>query len=314
MKKILIILILAINFNGCNPEYSLAEKKYVDKIPSTYSNHNSGIIHPLKDTDIKEAIEFGKQDKDNRSLEYAYLVKGPKISKISGVGLLFATPSQIVSSDYTYIRIRTPLFLIADYARDQAREYRATDSTYVDYLKNLDLVQLDVVQQSSSTSTYYAFAFNREFILVRNGIRVEPVNKIISFKGQNPFKEKVDKSTEAIFNEMMKISAAYTRNLYLNMPESQKKQIVESYINMGLPREQIAIYTGLNSDEINEFMDIKNGHEIEIPLLETENIYSVKDLKQDGLYQIVFRTPKTNSLIKTDDTEIKFAIDFSKFK
>ena len=135
-----------------------------------------------------------------------------------------------------------------------------------------------MVQQSSSTSTYYAFAFNREFILVRNGIRVEPVNKIISFKGQNPFKEKVDNSTEAIFNEMMKTSAAYTRNLYLNMPKSQKKQLVESYINMGLPREQIAIYTGLNSDEINEFMDIKNGHEIEIPLLETENIYSVKDL------------------------------------
>ena len=83
---------------------------------------------------------------------------------------------------------------------------------------------------------------------------------------------------------------------------------------MGLSGEQIAIYTGLNSDEINEFMDIKNGDEIEIPLLETENIYSVKDLKQDGLYQIVFRTPKTNSLIKTDDTEIKFEIDFSKFK
>jgi hypothetical protein len=204
--------------------------------------------------------------------------------------------------------------LIADYARDQAREYRATDSTYVDYLKNLDLVQLDVVQQSLSTSTYYAFAVNREFILLRNGIRVEPVNKIISFKGQNPFKEKVDKSTEATINEMMKTSAAYTRNLYLNMPESQKKQLVESYRNMGLSGEQIAIYTGLNSDEINEFMDIKNGDEIEIPLLETENIYSVKDLKQDGLYQIVFRTPKTNSLIKTDDTEIKFEIDFSKFK
>ena len=39
-----------------------------------------------------------------------------------------------------------------------------------------------------------------------------------------------------------------------------------------------------------------------------------KDDVQDGLYQIVFRTPKTNSLIKTDDTEIKFEIDFSKFK
>ena len=77
-------------------------------------------------------------------------------------------------------------------------------------------------------------------------------------------------------------------------------------------------------DQIKTYMDAlnyvaesssnTNKTNSSVSLLDSANIYNVSDLNKSGTYEIVFRTPPSNSLFASGDEEIKFPISFSGYK
>lgn len=269
--------------------WSWVEKKILENIPTSYLQHKTGIVTPLSDEDISEAIKFGASDKDNKAVEYAYLTKGP---------------SEFWNMKDVYVNVQTPLFLIANHSRIKAREYRDVDAEYIAYCKVLDAAQISVVQRTF-TRSMIAIGSKMQLILLRDGMRVEPVRMIHAYKGRNPYSPRLSPQIEAITENAMKNA----QQSMANMSPQLKEQVMAGYRAGGMSEEQLkALFSVAPSSEPS------NASPSEIPVLEPDGIYAISELKKLGTYEIVFRTLPSNNLFTSDDKEVRFVVSFDKFK
>lgn len=270
--------------------WSWVEKKVLENVPSAYLQHKAGIVHPPSDDDVKEAIKFGTSDKDNRAVEYAYLIKGP---------------SDFWGGTDVYVNVQTPLFLVADHVRRKAREFRDADAEYIAYCKTLDVAQISVVQQTY-TRSWNAIGFKMQLILLRDGRRVEPVRMVRAYKGRNPYGPRLSPQLEAITENAMKNAQQHMAN----MSPQLREQIIAGYRSGGMSEEQIRALFGVAPSS-----GLSAASPSEIPVLESDGIYPIAELKKPGKYEIVFRTlPSSNVFSTSSDKEIRFVVTFDKFK
>lgn len=245
------VIVLA-SILGC--AYSLREQGYLSQVPPEYKTHTGGFVIFPSDSDIKAAIAFGSADRDSRAVEYAYIYK-PNLD--------------------TYISVHTPLFLIADHARDKAREYQKVDSAFVEYCRKLDAVRI-ILHEQTLSKNYRFYAWQYNIILLRNGERIEPLKRICSYKGNNPF-IKTGKQTEKLLEE---IRSAQDR-VYQILGTPRYKE--DDYID----------YTWIGEDM---------------------GIFSASELKKPGQYEVIFRTPRSNFIFAKGDEERRYPISFDHFK
>lgn len=149
---------------GCGP-YSLRESSVRAKMPLPYKDHATGIIVRPDSNAVAEALSFGRSDKEGRAVEYAYIFK-PALS--------------------FYVTIETPLYLIARHARLRAREYRDVDEAFVRSCRELAAVQI-LLHEQLMTEDWHTRAIAYDLILLRNGQRVEPMERIPAYDGSDPF-------------------------------------------------------------------------------------------------------------------------------
>jgi hypothetical protein len=293
-KTIVPILLVSI-MCGCQTEYSLVENSIRNKIPDAYKQNTDGIVSNPTASDIEQAVQLGKSSKDNDVLAYAYLTKAPR---------------GFFSTDEVYVKVQTPLFLVADHAREQAREYRSVDPEFVEYAKNLKAVRISVTQQYLNTNTFYAYAFDRQMILLRDGVRVEALQSIPSWDGKNPFADKMSKQMDAVLANVGNIANQYTKGYLATMSDEQKQQLVQSYKAMGYSDQKIQELTGISTGEgANE-----PGSVGTVQLTEYDGVFPLEEVCKPGNYEIIFRTRKINRLVLNGDKEIRFPISFDKFK
>jgi len=215
-----------------------------------------------------------------------------------------------MSNSDVYVQISTPLYLISEHAREQAKEYKEIDNDFVDYCKGLDAVKISLTLQYVSDK-FRAYPFQRQIILLRDGKRIEPLNTIQSYKGLNPFSSQLDKNIQDIIKKSQRMfqSQAVTRT------PQQLKDLEQTYRDMGYSEAQIRTYVGLAREASKRTETLQQyGSSPTIALFDSDAIYKASDLKKPGKYEIVFRTPATNSLIVSGDKEIRFPISFDKFR
>ena len=271
---------------------SLREQSIVRGLPEIYRNHNSGfIISPSKD-DINHAVALGKTSANGHSLTYAYLIKGSY---------------DLMSNSDVYVRIATPLYLIAEHAKEQSREYKDIDTDFVDYCMNMDAIKISLTQQYVSDQ-FTAYPFQRQIILLRDGKRIEPMNSIKSFKGLNPFALQQNKDIQNIIASYQRMAPSQS----FTMTQEQLEDLEKTYRSTGYSESQINTY--MSAVRAGANLTKSSGQITVIPLLESDAVYKTSELKKPGMYEIVFRTPSTNNLIVSGDKEIRFPINFNKFR
>lgn len=285
---------------GCAGGYSIREHAIRSKIPQEFRNYTDGIIANPTDADVRQAIALGKTSKDNDALQYAYLTKAPR---------------SLFNQDSIYIQVATPLQLIANHAREQARDYRKVNDNFVQYARKLSAVRISISQQFISTITWDAYGFQRQIILLRDGVRVEPLLEIPGWAGKNPFADKPSKEMQATFASIDQTMKQISKGWTTNMTKEQKEQVLRSYRAMGLSEEQMAAYTGFSRDEIQEILDTQsNAVDGKISLSEFDAVFPIDELTKPGNYELVFRTPQIASLYARGDKEVRFPISFASFR
>ena len=204
--------------------WSWVEKSIIGNIPATYLQHKTGIVVSPTDDDVKEAVQFGISDKENKAVEYAYLIKGP---------------SDFWGGTDVYVHVQTPLFLITDHARRKAREFRDFDVEYIAYCKALNVAKISVVQQTY-TRSWNIIGTKMQLILLRDGKRVEPVNMLRVYKGRNPYGQKLSPQLEVITENAMKNAQQHLAN----MSPELREQMIAGYRAGGMSEEQIKALFG----------------------------------------------------------------------
>ena len=213
------------------------------------------------------------------------------------------------------IRVATPLYLVANHAREQARDYKKVDDNFVQYARKLGAVRISISQQFISTITWDAYGFQRQIILLRDGVRVEPLLEIPGWAGKNPFADKPSKEMQATFASIDQTMKQISKGWTANMTKEQKEQVLRSYRAMGLSEEQMAAYTGFSRDEIQEILDTQsNAVDGKISLSEFDAVFPIDELTKPGNYELVFRTPQIASLYARGDKEVRFPISFASFR
>jgi len=293
---------------GCAGSYSVREHNIISQIPEEQRIYKEGIVVYPTDGDIKRAIDFGAASKDSDALEYAYLKK---------------VPGDFFDEDTIYFKISTPLYYISYHAKKQAREYRQVDYQYIEYIRGLRAAKISLTQQYTGGATLRQYSFQRRIILLRDGIRVEPLKEIVAYSGQHPFSDALAINTQAIMAKVAQASNQYTKGYFATMNNEQKDRLIQMYRANGLTEDQISSMTGLGTDEIrrlspraNAVQDTKVGgnKENKMTLSENEAIFLIEELKKPGTYEVVFRTPPSNSMFTSGDKEIRFPITFDNFK
>ncbi len=198
----------------------------------------------------------------------------------------------------------------------QAREYRKIDEKYIEYLEGLNAVEICLLQQYTNYDSWNAYAFKRQIILLRDGVRVPHLTEIARYKGENPFKNlpqniKVGLEDALAIGKEAIISAL--KQYYSAMPLEGKKELISAARLAGLSDAEIAEYSGAPIEERRELSSGKISKSV-VYLSEFDGIYSIDELKKPGEYEIIFRTPSTQSLLISGDREIRFSIDFRNYK
>jgi hypothetical protein len=104
------------------------------------------------------------------------------------------------------------------------------------------------------------------------------------------------------------------KNVYANVAEPQKKQLVEYYRTMGWSNQQIADYTGITVADVQPGTEKSPTLPETVPVSELDAIYAASDLTKPGVYEVVFRTPPSNQLFHSGDNEIRFPVSFAQFR
>ena len=177
---------------GCAGGYSIREHAIRSKIPQEFRNYTNGIIANPTDADVRQAIALGKASKDSNTLSLAYLRKAPKNLFKSNDILYYSLHipygkyealARGMDPNNILIRVATPLYLIANHAREQARDYRKVDDNFVQYARKLDAVRIAIYAGNIISL--------QQFILLRDGVRVDPLLEIQAWAGKNPFTDKL---------------------------------------------------------------------------------------------------------------------------
>ena len=296
----LVTSLTALLLAGCAGDYSMREQVIRGKLPQEFRSYAKGIVARPTDADIQVAIALGTASKDEDTLEYAYLTKAPR---------------NMFDTDDIYIRVATPLYLIANHAKEQARNYRKLDDSFVQYALGLRAVRISISQQYISTVTWDTYGFQREVALLRDGVRVEPLREIPAWAGQNPFADKPSKQMQSALSQVGQTAAQFSRGFAANMTKEQKEQVLRSYQAMGLSEEQMVAYTGFSREEMQGLLGTSaSAGSGKVVLSEFDAVFPIEQLTMPGHYELVFRTPPTGSLFARGDKEIRFPISFAGFR
>jgi len=256
-RTVLTILGLVLLVCSCT-SYSLREESIRSGVPETYKTWSGGIRTQLTEQEVNEAISLGQSSKENADvLEYAYIYKPGSLE--------------------WYIRVRTPMYLVGQNALKQAREYRPIDTGFVEYCRSLDVAAIDVNEQALRNDLSVRVR-RYEIILLRDGIRVEPVTDFPTYNGKNPFVV-VDPKLKIIIKDSQKRAEALMANL--------------------TPEQRAMVQNVKTPSSLSAF---------------SLNVFRVDDLVRPGVYEVIVRTPKTSNLLLPGDKEIRFTVDFSRFK
>jgi len=294
------ILVLSVFISGCVGGYSIREQAIRTNIPDELRAYTNGPVAEPSDMQIQQAIALGAASRDKDTLDYAYMTKAPR---------------GMFTKDQIYVKVSTPLYLIARHAREQAREYRKVDDDFVGFVRSLHAVRISMIQQYINTATWDTLAFQRQVMLLRDGLRVEPLVDIQAWGGRNPFADKPSKEMQAALSGVASAAAQYSRGLAATMTRDQKERVLRSYQAMGLSEDQMATYTGFSHAEIREILasQIQQAGG-KVALSEFDAVFPIEEVIKPGRYEIVFRTPQIASLYAHGDKEIRFPISFSNFR
>ncbi len=268
--------------------HSIKEQMILSKLPESYRKHNTGFSIPPAEAEVAEAIQMGAADKDDLLVQYAHTFK-PNLS--------------------TYIFLQSPLYLIADYARDRAREYREPDPEFVAYCRGLDAVRI-ALQEQHQVRYFYTFALQYNVILLRDGKRVEPLTKIQAFKGMNPFM-KLGKEIETLLQGSTAMSQAIMQRSQVEIRKALKDIPPEVLADM--PPAKQALLKYISGQSTSPAQPEENA-EVDWPVTEFDGLFSASELKKPGKYEVVFRTQPTANLLFRGDAEKRYPISFEKFK
>lgn len=299
-QQLIAAVIALLLLTGCAGGYSLREQMIRTKIPQEFRGHTNGIVAIPTDADTQAAIALGTASKDNDTLEYAYLTKAPRGA---------------FSSDQIYVKVTTPLYLIANHSREQTREFRKVDDAFVQYARGLRAVRISMTQQFTTTVPWDAVAFRRQVSLLRDGLRVESLAEIQAWAGQSPFTERPSKQMQAAMAQVNQTAAQFSRGFAASMTHEQREQVLRSYRAMGLSEDQMVTYTGFTRDEIRQILSSQASASTgKVSLSEFDAVFPIDELVKPGRYEIVFRTPQISGLFARGDKEMRFPISFSGFR
>ena len=298
MKKLLFLLLISIIIVSCSYSgWSLREQGYIKKIPANYQTHINGIIKNPSQQTINKAISFGKNNKDENALQYAYLTK-------TSFGKMIV-----------YSHIYTPLRLIAEHSKNCAREYIEIDSSMVDYLSKMNAVKIDVIPQYTSTYSWNTYAYEEEIFLLRDGIRVPTITQINAFNKNNPFDLITVPEIGEIQKKAMQNAMQYTQLYTAGYTREQKIAYCKQLKMMGYTQNDIVNYSGFPADSVKVYIGTVESNKVDtIYFTEKDNIYSIDELNKPGFYEIIFRTPQSNNLLSSGDLEKRIPISFDRFK
>jgi hypothetical protein len=298
MKNIFLLLIILITVLSCSYSgWSLREQGYINKIPENYQNYFGGIIKEPSQENINNAVIFGMQEKDSDALKYAYLTKA-------------AFGNMIV-----YCKIYTPLRLIAEHGKNCAREYINTNDSTIEYLTKMNAVKIDVMPQYTSTYSWNTYAYEEDFFLLRNGIRVPTLKQLDAMDRNNPFDLIITPEINEIQKKAMQDAMQYTQIYTSAFTNEQKINYCKQLKMMGYSNNDIASYTGFPADSVKVYIgEVKSKKVDIIYFTEKDNVYSIDELNKPGYYEIVFRTPVSSNLLSSGDKEKRISISFEKFK
>jgi hypothetical protein len=215
----------------------LTEVEYLRAIPKHYRDYSNGIIKNPKERDLSYAIEFGKRDKDNRSLEYAYLTK----FKIP----VWGTPA-------AYCNVYTPLRLISEHSKNCARNYSEIDNEMILYLQNMEVVKLSLeIDYMVSTQMY---GFETKLILLRDGKKVPAIKEIPAINRNNPFDLLIVPEIDDFQKKMLFNTYQYTQYMTASMSQEQLVNYCYTLKKMGLDDEEISRSTGIYIEKVKDYV------------------------------------------------------------
>lgn len=250
-------------------EYSLKEQSIRREIPADFLNYNSGPMLEPDEAAVALVIDFATKSKDDLAFQYAYIFK----------------KEQGWSNGNVYVRVQTPLQLIGEHARQQAREYREVDQEFVGFVRGLRVVRL-VVTEEGISSNLRAFGMPRSFILLRDGKRVEAVSDVPMWRSSSVFTASVA--------QVRSTAVAY-------ISEQQLTDMETSYRRAGLSEENIAKLMGMLKGKVPTFAS-------------PNDTFPIEDLTKPGTYEVVFRHPPSNNLLHRGDDEVRVPISFEGFR
>lgn len=297
MKRLILVAILfVVEASAYCAGWSITERSIVKKIPKIYQEHKSGPVPNFSDAEAMEAVSFGVASKEQPDpLDYAYLIK----ESVSNW-----------RTDVIYIAVDTPLYLLALNARDQAREYRTVPADMIDYLRTLNAVQIRINHQFMSKQ-FRAMPMQRSVIVLRDGVRVEPLKNIPAYKGENLFPSG---SLSAIYSaadaNIQKAAMDSIRRSAKMMSDDQKRMMIPQLRAMGMKASDIHSILGVDI----EVEDSPESHSSTIHLSDNDAIFSLEEISKPGKYEIVFREPKATVLGGIETKEVRIAVAFDKLR
>lgn len=236
---------------GCADSYSIREQFIIGQIPAEQKNYKGGIVCDPTDEDIKTAIALGIASKDTDTLEYAYNTKLPR---------------GFFDEDYIYLKVETPLYRISNHAREQAREYRQVDQKFIEFVRKRCSARISLTQEYVSTAVpFRQYAFQRQIMLLRDGIRVEPLKEVFVYAGQNPFSDT------------------------LSIARHDIAKSLQALAQIGLENEESRALSPVRDEILGEKKIEKQVRSFAVPNFNA--IFSVEELRKPGNYEVLFRTP-----------------------
>jgi hypothetical protein len=251
-------------------EYSLKEQGIRSDIPAEIRDYAGGPMIDPDDASVVSVIDFATKSKESRTFEYAYLYK----------------QDQGWSRGSIYVHVQTPLQLIGEHARQQAREYRAVDQEFVDFARGVKVARLAVTEEGS-TSNLRVIGVTRSFILLRDGQRVEPVGETPLWHGRSVFSATATQPRPSI-------AAAHLTEQRLNDIEANYRR------------------AGMSDERISQMMAMLKGQGA--VARNTGDIFPIEELGKPGKYEIVFRHPPSNSMLSKGDDEVRVPVSLAGFR
>jgi hypothetical protein len=293
VQHLIASIAMAVLLTGCARGHSQPEPWADSSIPGKTGGPPSGIVKAPTDAEVRAAVESGISNKENDSLAFAYMTK---------------VPTGISPSNDMYLKVSTPLFLVASHAREQTRAYRKPDDSFVSYARNLKAVKISLTQGLISTVNLDDRAFEPNIVLLRDGFRVPPLPEIPAWAGENPFSEKPIREVRTVIAQVNQAAAELSRNAVAKMTREQKQKVLNKYRALGWSEDQMTAYTGLQAAEIREMLGpAGEADPLLIPLSDSDAVFPVEELARPGRYEIILHVPKENK-------EFRFPVSFARFR